>query len=542
MMQEQQEQANIDILDAVTMAAGTMIIATVLSAGGSLIVGLPVAVGYGIQHWVRRQAFFEHWVEGISIPRVNTAARQLLLPPPKDELTLDLRQSRPIDVNIVGDDRSLFQSLIKPEVSKNAETSVIQGVFDKNKQTDQKIRLNTAIKRLPAYIPYTVLPNPPTKMSVPIGFDSATKQLLWADFDKDTYHALVAGYTGSGKDALLRLWFSTLTANNTPEQLQFVVVDGKVDWLSPALAESAYMAIPPTGGMDIEISDDGKLTDCAKEKMQQSFIWIFKEIQKRQNDFARVGAVDLLSYEKKTGIKLPYLFFIASDVGETFDGNLKMLATLLIMKGRAYGVRLIISLQDPVGEGTKWRSQIGLVISGFQQMSDHDRYVLSVNVDQMLYRPSMLPNPLENPISKGLFVVRRGTSQHLVRTPHLPEEDWFQYIESVMQTKRDYKDSQNKSFLENILAQEFEDRTAPTRQMIAVPQQKVAPDAPKKPAVLVPLTSVQVNAIIRLTVEGKDKTTIMRQLKFTNGEKYEMYSATVDMLINKTKERIRNDN
>ena len=509
------EQKDFDILDGATLVTGLCVIA----ASGALAFALPVGLVWLGQHHYRRSQAFQRFLDRISAPDM---AQQLLLPPPKDELAIT--QNKPIDVNVVNSDLPLWQRLRNPAIDQNAPASVLTGVMEKNTAAQQQARLVANIKRLPKYIPHTQLPTPPSKLSVPLGVDSETKTVLWGDFEKDLLHALIAGYTGSGKDALLRLWFMTLTANNTPDDVQFVVVDGKVDWLSPALAESAYMAIPPAGGMDIQ-KVNGKRVDCAKERIAESFDWIFDLVKEREQAFLKVGAVDMKSYTRKTGIKLPYIFFIASDVGETFDGELQMLINLLIMKARAYGIRLLISLQNPVGEGTKWRSQIGLILTGHQPNPDHDRYTLALNVPNMLYRPSMLPNPEENNISRGLFIMRKGATQKLLRTYHLPEDEWFEYIENYMKGKHDYQDDQ---LLTQLLLPE---------KAITKPIHVVSPATIETKRKI--LTEDQRNAVIRATIEGKSKTEIMVQvLHLTNSERYKEASPVVDRIMQLIREKM----
>lgn len=522
------EYRDIDILDILTSGGGAIVIASVVSGGGSLVIALPVLAALWLQHKLRRTETFEGWVDHISHPTTNAIAKQLLLPAPKEDTALTVYQNKPLDVNVVNTDRSFWDRMTNPAIGE--DTSVLTGVVERNTASKQLTTLNSAIKRLPKYLSYKDLPSPPSKLAVPIGYDAVTKQMLYADFgnDLDTkiLHALVAGYTGSGKDAIMRLWFATLTSNNTPEEIQFIVIDGKVDWLSPALAESAYMALPPAGGMDIQ-KINGKWVDCAQAKMENTFEWIFEKIQQRQQAFSKVGAVDMTSYYKKTGVKLPMLFFIASDVGETFDGQLKMLTNQLIMKGRAYGVRLIISMQNPVGEATKWRSQIGMIMSGHQPIPDHDRYVLGISVSQMQFRPSMLPNPEENAISQGLFIVRRGSSQHLVRTPHLPEDDWFTYIETIMETKREH----TNQFLNTLLSEPL----IPSQNKSVI---TYVPKAEKTTRLL--LTKPQIDEIQLLIMQGKTKTEIMIDyLKATNGNTYRELSPSVDRLIEAVKLKMR---
>lgn len=516
-----EQQNNIDVLDVVILFGSIMAVAST----GVLALGLPLFGVYAAQHYYRRSAHWHNmsdkWLEPLP-PSLQPHIRGLLGQPSDNEVTI--KQTNPFDVRVVNnvdpyEDLPFWQRVTKPVAT--SDTSVVATVENKpqkNNDLVQTATLRKYLKALPSYLPYTALPTPPSKLAVPVGI-LPDKTILFGDFGTDgenkILHALVTGQTGTGKDALLRLWFTTLTMNNSPEDIKFVIIDGKIDWLSPALASSAFMAIPPAGGIDIR-KIDGKRIDFAAERMAQSLDWIFEEIDRRQQEMSKVGAVDLASYRRKTGIKLPIIFFIASDVGETFSGELEMLVKQLIMKGRAFGIRMIMSMQNPVGESTKWRSQIGMVITGHQGDPAHDNRILGVPVAQMLIRPSQLPNPEENEIGKGLFIVRQGSKQHLVRTPHLPEDDWFSYIEGKQFIKHWYSPDEQTAFLEEALLG-GNNKPAPVI---------VKPINPKDV-----LTHDQIAEIVKLARLGNDKTTIMMHMGWTNGNVWKAKSAAVDMVI-----------
>lgn len=489
------EQKNIDVVDISTIGAMAIIVAS----SGTLAAGIPAFLFYLFQHHLRRSQAVYEWATRVATHPIAQKALPSVIPGPTEETTslVPIKQANDLPF--------WKRATLAPDMVVSDPI-----VHTAQKDAEQIARLKRDIRRLPAYINYTQLPKAPSSLSVPLGMDAETKQILWVDFgnnaDNRIIHALIAGQTGAGKDALLRLWYTYLTYNNSPDDIKFVIIDGKIDWLSPALAQSPYMAIAPAGGVDIR-KVNGKRIDCAKEQMANSLEYIFEQINYRQQVMSKVGAVDLASYYTKTGIKLPHIFFIASDVGETFDKELDMLINLLIMKGRAYGIRMVMSMQNPVGESTKWRSQVSLIMSGHQGNADHDRYVLGINVNRMLYRPSMIPNPEENDISKGLFVVRRGSAQHLVRTPHLPEEDWFSYIEQ-------YNDQSD--LLTKLLT------TQPT---VVIKKSKG-------------LTKEQIQYIVELTMKGNNKTEIMYRLGVTNGTRYKELSPKVDLIMGKVKERL----
>lgn len=524
-----------DYIDIASLIGSIVMTATAWSATASLFWALPIFVAHYTVKAVRRSEWARKLAEEVTTgyPRLQAAA-PILLPGPSDtkETTFTLTQNKPLDVRVVDpyENEPFWKQVTRPLPSQTFSGTATP-VERKRTQlvNSQDAFLQKSLKRLPAYINYQDLPKPPSKLAVPIGMESIDGTILWGDFSTNgnLIHALVAGQTGTGKDALLRLWFSTLTIQNTPDEIQFVILDGKgVDWLSPAIAESAYMATKPAGGLMIQ-KQGKKYVNIAEEAMAENLNWIFDEMLRRSDLMNACGAVDLVSYRKRTGKHLPYIFVLASDVGDTFNDGLETLVKWLITRGRSFGIRLIINMQNPVGEDTKWRSQIGLVMSGYQQNPDHDRYILGINVDRMLVRPSQLPNPEESDISKGLFVARLGSQQHLVRTAHLPEDDWYRYIEQILPKKRDVED---RNLLTALLTAQEEKQTRPLTAVQPTMQSTI--QQVKKPA----LTNDQIKLIRDWTIAGKNKTEIMVEgLKFSNGDVYKAKSAAVSIIINAVK-------
>lgn len=537
------ENNSVDLIDIILIAGGIVVIA---STHWAFI--LPLGVGYGLQKYVRTMPGMQEWFKQLQIPGVVTK----LLPAPKQDTPNDpTRALRPytgpntqVQHQIDPYRHMSFWDRVKMPASDDSMTIGTDGIIEiapKKLSPQEQIQqsyLTQGLKRLPAYIHYTQLPDTiPSRLSVPIGFDAYSMEVKWGDFDAHSdnmriMHALIAGQTKSGKDSLLRLWFTTLTLNNTPEQIQFVIIDGKIDWMSPVLADSAYMAIPPAGESEIR-KVDGKWIDCAREKIAESFEWIFEEVTRRGQLLKESNTINLESYNAKAAKQgkpqLPMLFFIASDVGDTFDGDLGMLVNQLIRKGRAYGIRMIMSMQDPVGEDTKWRGQIGLVMSGYQQDPLHDHRIMGMPVARLNIRPSQLPNPQQDAISQGLFVVRQGSMQYFVRAPFLPEEDWFDYIESNrFAVKKWYRSDEQHQLLEEVLfgasgmTQRLEPLSKPVSEPISIAKSNPVQNI---------LTHEQIKFIAYRATAGATKTSILEELGFTNSDVRRKKLAAVEAVI-----------
>lgn len=477
---------DIDIYDIGLGGIGIALTATAATP----LIAIPLSLLWLGQYALRRSKTARQWTDTIQRPEIQKYT-QKLLPPPKDQDVMVISQEKPLDVNVVNE--RWIDRIRQPVDYNEGSLAVI-----KKREVKQ---ITQALKVLPKQLPYTVVPDPPTKTSVPIGYNG--KQWIWADFERDTLHALVAGQTGCGKDSLLRLWFTMLTANNTPNEVQFIIFDGKGEWLIPALQQSKHMFIKPVGGVEV-VKEGGRWVDKANDRIEEGIGLVFEEIHKRNIAFQKANASNIHTYAQKTGIKYPLLFIIFTDVQPNVEKDLGTLVKMLTIKGRSFGIRLIISTQTVSGQDTGWRGQLALAMSGYQQLSSADKPNLGIDVAYMHYRPSDLPSP-DNPAHRGLFVARKGSDQFLVRVPYLPDDVFEEYCDTSL-TRAELK--KNDDFLMQLL-------------------QESKPKSIKKPL----LTKQQVDYIIAQRMNGANKTLIMTSLGFTNGDTYRELSPVVDTLI-----------
>ncbi|MEI8164916.1 MAG: FtsK/SpoIIIE domain-containing protein, partial [Chloroflexales bacterium] len=154
--------------------------------------------------------------------------------------------------------------------------------------------LSAALAKLPAKVALLDMALPPSPTAIPLGIgpDGAA---VWSDLATDTYHVGLYGQSGAGKDNLLRCWFVMLCRRNTPETIQFAILDGKGDWLIPQLANLGHMFIAPAGGY-------GKVGD---KEILDAVKWIDMEAQRRQELIRSAGVVSRDAYQTKTGKTLP---------------------------------------------------------------------------------------------------------------------------------------------------------------------------------------------------------------------------------------------
>lgn len=499
-------------LDFLDVGTGILSVCVVASAPTPLI-ALPLVALWTVQHLGRRSKAMQDWSDTIT-DRNKIAAKvmPLLLPPAQTSTEVTLRQDAPLDVRVTNEPKKLSwgESITQRPASKvigSAEVKTKKVTVREQQQND----MAEILAKMPKYIPYQKTPDAPTPTSVLVGYDAANRKWMWIDFglDGNTIHAFVAGQTGAGKDSELRLWFTQLTSNNTPEDIKFIVLDGGGEWLTPALIANPFMLVPPVGGIDLQKNEKGKYVDKANEAIEQSLETVFELIAERNRQFQKVGATNVQTYQKKTGRKLPLIFIVATDVGTNFEGQLEMLIRTLAFKGRSFGMRLIISMQTASGQDTGWRGQLAFAMSGFQSQPSADTPNMGIPVAALRYRPSQLPSP-DNPDYRGIFVVRKGSDQYLIKTIHLPDEVFETYCENNADTT---PHTPEYSLLNDLLS------AAPE-----LPKQKL-----KQPKKI--LTKEQIEQVIMLTRDGMNKTQLMHHLGVTSGERYKEVSPVVDGLM-----------
>jgi hypothetical protein len=278
--------------------------------------------------------------------------------------------------------------------------------------------LDDEIAQLPARIEYQQMTPHTSSTAVPLGImpDGTTAYL---DLLHHDLHVGLYGTSGAGKDNLLRCWFLSLTARNTPQQLQFALLDGKGDWLTPNLQHVSHMFFPPAGGY-------GTIGD---EHIMAAVQAIDAEAARRHELIRQAGCRTREAYNQlHTHNPLPLLVVVATDVMTSVAGDVERLLVSLVSKARSLGIRVIVSMQTPTGKNTQWRMNLSTVVAGSLQHGSQDAPALGIDPKEMRYRPSRLPDPKSNP---GLFVVRRGSEQLLVKAPYISDTLFDKMVTSL---------------------------------------------------------------------------------------------------------------
>jgi S-DNA-T family DNA segregation ATPase FtsK/SpoIIIE len=149
-------------------------------------------------------------------------------------------------------------------------------------------------------------------------------------------HLLIAGATGSGKTVCLNTIVCSLLLHNTPDEVQFIMVDPKRVELTP------FNSIPHLAAPVI-VDTDKALT---------ALRWLSQEMDRRYKVMAAANVRNIDGYNKnKTGMeRMPYLILIIDELADLMmtssnevEHNLCRLAQL----ARATGIHLVVATQRP---------------------------------------------------------------------------------------------------------------------------------------------------------------------------------------------------
>ena len=147
-------------------------------------------------------------------------------------------------------------------------------------------------------------------------------------------HMLVAGATGSGKSVCLNILITSLLFNHGPDELKFILVDPK------RVEFPIYNGVPHLLAPVITKTED----------TVNALKWTIREMDRRFDVLASVGARDIFAYNERAKDKLPYIVFIVDELadlmvtsGSEVEGPIVRIAQL----ARAVGIHLVLATQRP---------------------------------------------------------------------------------------------------------------------------------------------------------------------------------------------------
>ncbi|MCX6350002.1 MAG: DNA translocase FtsK [Candidatus Aureabacteria bacterium] len=162
----------------------------------------------------------------------------------------------------------------------------------------------------------------------------------------DMPHLLIAGATGSGKTVCMNSVIVSLLFARTPDELQMILVDPKKVEMA-AYARLPHLICPV-------------VTDTVKTSL--ALAWLVKEMERRYDLFARVGARNIEGYnrapkerpagegEEELPAAIPYILLMIDEMADLMlqaqteiENQIARLAHL----SRAVGIHMILATQRP---------------------------------------------------------------------------------------------------------------------------------------------------------------------------------------------------
>lgn len=196
----------------------------------------------------------------------------------------------------------------------------------------------TSLVRLRGLIESAVFTKMNAALGVALGRDVAGSPAVM-DLGK-LPHLLIAGTTGSGKSVCINAFITCLVFNNTPEQLQLVMIDPKKVELV------RFNGLPHLIG-NVEVEADRAVGVLR---------WLTSEMDRRYELFEQVGARNIGGYNRKIGrgsktqTRLPYIVtFIdeLADLMHMYPGDVERNLCRLAQMARATGIHLVVATQRP---------------------------------------------------------------------------------------------------------------------------------------------------------------------------------------------------
>ena len=149
-------------------------------------------------------------------------------------------------------------------------------------------------------------------------------------------HLLIAGATGSGKTACLNSTICCLLIHNTPDDVQFIMID-------PKRVELVNFNTLPHLVAPVIVD---------AEKAVLALRWLNQEMDNRYQKFAQAGARNIEGYNKNRhpGETIPYMVLVIDELADlmmaAFDEVERTLCRLAQL-ARATGIHLIVATQRP---------------------------------------------------------------------------------------------------------------------------------------------------------------------------------------------------
>lgn len=247
---------------------------------------------------------------------------------------------------------------------------------------------------------------PGDRYRLPLGWYLAPDgpRVAFATLVRGVNHLAITGQSESGKDNAALGMLLALAAQHSPSDLQLCLVDGKGLDFAPFMGKVHVwrLALRPA-----EIAPAMRALTAERE---------------RRAELLRRAGVS--KWDEYQGGDLPLLVSYISELSLLQDAvgarDLEAWLNSELASGRAFGMRYIVATQTLSNFGTRWRSQIGLFLAGFQPSASQDAPNAGLTTAELRAAGGVPPSELPPPSSAaGVFSAVEGRQAITLRATYL---------------------------------------------------------------------------------------------------------------------------
>jgi hypothetical protein len=243
--------------------------------------------------------------------------------------------------------RIQFTDLLDPKVGENLSLAIgreCKFISDTQLGLWVQVGLKSGVSAVPSYFAWHDKDNPqnavdmlPKTKSFTVAFGLGENRKFFADDIRRFPHLLVAGATGGGKSVFLNQLLCTLIKNNTPRDLQLILID-----LKGGLEFDAYESIPHLQRPMID----------QPQNIPPALASVLAEKERRFTMLKKAHVKNIKAWNAASPIKLPYWFIIFDEIAALMlepklKTEVEQLVSNLAEQGRAVGIHLILCTQYP---------------------------------------------------------------------------------------------------------------------------------------------------------------------------------------------------
>jgi len=171
-----------------------------------------------------------------------------------------------------------------------------------------------------------------SNLTIALGQDVAGQ--AWVANVNPLPHLLIAGSTGSGKSVMINSVILSLLAQNSPDDLKFIMVDPK------RVELTLYNGIPHL--MTPVITETKKTINALR--------WVVGEMDRRFQVLSHSGKRNIQSYHADVDDSMPYIVVIIDELADLMSVAAQEVESAIIrlaQMARAVGIHLVVATQRP---------------------------------------------------------------------------------------------------------------------------------------------------------------------------------------------------